>query len=48
MRKLNNLLKHLGFKKCIIVRPNVDICEYYINPTNALIKNEKLYGSHKA
>jgi hypothetical protein len=43
--KLNNLLKHLGFKKCIVARPSVDICEYYINPINAHIKNEKLYGS---
>jgi hypothetical protein len=43
--KLNNLLKHLGFKKCIVAQPSVDICEYYINPFTAHIKNEKLYGS---
>jgi hypothetical protein len=45
MPKLNNLLKHLGFKKCIVAWPSANICEYYINPTNAHIKNEKLYGS---
>ncbi len=45
MPKLNNSLKHLGFKKCIVAQPIVDICEYYINPINAYIKNEKLYGS---
>lgn len=47
MPKLNNLLKHLGFKKCIVARPSVDICEYYINPTNAHIKTKKLYGSKR-
>lgn len=43
--KLDSLIKHLRVKKCIVARPRVVVSAYYSNPTNAHVKNEKLYAS---
>jgi hypothetical protein len=32
-------------KKCIVARPRVIVSAYFSNPTNAHVKNEKLYAS---
>jgi hypothetical protein len=43
--KLDSLIKHLRVKKCIVARPRVIVSAYFSNPTNAHVKNEKLYAS---
>jgi len=43
--KLDSLFKHLRVKKCIVARPRVKVSAYFSNPTNAHVKNEKLYAS---
>ncbi len=43
MHKLDFLIKHFGFKKCVKARLE-DCGEYYVFPTNAPIINEKFYG----
>ncbi len=42
---LDSLIKHLRVKKCIMAKPRVVVSAYFFNPTNAHVKNEKLYAS---
>jgi hypothetical protein len=43
--KLDSLIKLLKVKKCIVARPRVVVNACFSNPTNAHVKNEKLYAS---
>jgi hypothetical protein len=41
--KLDNLLKHVGHRKCKVSMPNVDVSSYSMNKNFMHSKNEKQY-----
>lgn len=45
MPKLVFLIKYLRVEKCIVAKLGIAIGAFFFNPTNAHVKNEKLYAS---
>jgi hypothetical protein len=43
--KLDLLIKHLGLRKCFVVKPRIIVGEYFLSPFNIHVKNEKVYGT---
>jgi hypothetical protein len=43
--KLDSFIKHSNLEKCNVARLGMVIGAYYVNPNNAHMKNEKIYGS---
>lgn len=43
--KFDFLIKHAWLKKCITIQREVIIAAYFLNSTNAHVKNEKLYAT---
>jgi hypothetical protein len=43
--KLNSLIKHLSLRKCLVTRLGIVVWEYFLSPSNAHVKNEKVYGT---
>jgi len=39
------LIKHSSLRKCLVVRPWIAIKEYFLSPSNAHVKNEKVYAT---
>lgn len=45
MPKLDLLIKHSSLRKSLVVRPRIAIKEYSLSPSNAHVKNEKVYAT---
>jgi hypothetical protein len=43
--KLDLLIKHSSLRKSLVVRPRIAIKEYSLSPSNAHVKNEKVYAT---
>jgi hypothetical protein len=43
--KLGSLIKHLGLRKCFVVKPRIIVGEYFLSPFNTHVKNEKVCGT---
>jgi hypothetical protein len=41
--KLDSLIKHSSFRKCLVTRPRIIIGEIFLSPSNIHVKNGKVY-----